>query len=65
MEELKEECHGIYNAGDLPFVLPYDARIDSKIGKHLVKENPQNALVYFNGYPQQRDYVQIDRKSVV
>lgn len=59
VEKLKEECRGIYNAGDLPFVLLYDARIDSKTRKHLVEENPQNALVYFNGYSQQRDYVQI------
>lgn len=59
VKKLKEECRGICSAGDLPFVLPNDARIDSKTGEHLVKENPQNALVYFNGYLQQRDYVQI------
>lgn len=59
VEKLKEECRGIYPAGDLPFVLPYDARLGAELRKLLVKKNPEDALVYFNGYTEERDYIQI------
>lgn len=59
VEELKEECRGICSAGDLPFVLPYDARLGAELRKILVKKNPEDALVYFNGYADERDYIQI------
>ena len=60
--ELQEEYRMLYRASDLPFVLPYDARIDAATRKRLLKNNPQGAFVYFNCGNTEREYMQLNNK---
>lgn len=60
--ELQEEYRMLYRASDIPFVLPYDARIDAATRKQLLKNNPQGAFVYFNCGNTEREYMQLNNK---